>query len=121
MAQDQDSQGLYSIRNKRGGATLVAPSPSGTPVGLDYSNIEYSGSVEGPKVDRSMDPIALKIAATQDSHTFPLLNKNINWGSPIDDGMNFKYSGDRISVPPPSKGGSAKKKAKTLKKKCKKY
>lgn len=113
----QEESDIYSIRNKRGGAQ----------VGLDYSRIQSSSSVVGPTVDRAMDPIALKIAATQPVNSFPLMHKMTNWGSPLDDGMSFKYSGERVSIPPPSvvNGGSSKKSfvkkaAKTLTKREKK-
>ncbi len=108
----RDEQGMYSIRNKRGGAQ----------VGLDYSSIKTSGSVNGPEMDRAMDPTVLKITSTQPLNTFPLLQKTANWGSPLDEGMGFKYSGDRISIPPPSSsitGGSMKKAVKKAAKKLK--
>lgn len=118
MARDNENvQGVYSIRNKRGGTNTTA-------VGLDYSSIESSGSVKGPTVDRAMEPIVLNIASTQPTNTFPALDKYANWGSPLDDTMNFKYSGDRISVPPPAStpasttgGAAAKKNSKKIKEK----
>jgi len=69
-----------------------------------------------------MDPIALKMAATQPVNSFPLMHKMANWGSPLDDGMSFKYSGERVSIPPPSvaNGGSIKKAVKKAVKKLKK-